>query len=42
MIGAMLAMVPERKADILALSPKTLVAGTLATLSCGSIVGVLT
>ena len=39
MIGGLSAMVPSRRADILALSPRTLLSGTLATLSCGAIVG---
>jgi CNT family concentrative nucleoside transporter len=34
-------MVPERRAEVIALGPRTLVAGTLATLSCGSLVGML-
>ncbi|MEY3721397.1 MAG: hypothetical protein RL618_1916 [Pseudomonadota bacterium] len=39
MIGGLSAMVPSRREDILALSPRTLLSGTLATLSCGAIVG---
>ncbi len=39
MIGGLSAMVPSRRADILALAPRTLVSGTLATLSCGAVVG---
>ena len=39
MIGGLSAMVPARREDILQLSPRTLVSGTLATLSCGAIVG---
>jgi CNT family concentrative nucleoside transporter len=41
MIGGLTTMVPERRAEILELGPRTLVAGTLATLSCGAVVGVL-
>jgi len=41
MVGGIVTMVPERRAEVLALGPRTLVAGTLATLSCGSIVGLL-
>lgn len=39
MIGGLSAMVPSRRQDILELSPRTLLSGTLATLSCGAIVG---
>lgn len=41
MIGGLTSMAPERKHEILELSPKTLISGTLATLSCGCIVGIL-
>lgn len=41
MIGGLTTMVPERRAEILELGPRTLIAGTLATLSCGAMVGVL-
>jgi CNT family concentrative nucleoside transporter len=41
MIGGITTMVPERRAEILDLGPRTLVAGTLATLSCGCVVGML-
>jgi CNT family concentrative nucleoside transporter len=41
MIGGLTTMVPERRTEILELGPRTLVAGTLATLSCGAVVGVL-
>ena len=41
MIGGLTTMVPARRAEILSLGPRTLVAGTLATLSCGCVVGVL-
>ena len=41
MIGGLTTMAPERRAEILELGPRTLVAGTLATLSSGAVVGVL-
>jgi CNT family concentrative nucleoside transporter len=41
MIGGLTVMAPERRTEILELGPKTLIAGTLATLSCGGIVSVL-
>jgi CNT family concentrative nucleoside transporter len=41
MIGGLTSMVPERRREILDLCPRTLVAGSLATLSCGCLVGVL-
>jgi CNT family concentrative nucleoside transporter len=41
MIGGLTTMVPERRREILDLGPRTLIAGTLATLSCGCIVGML-
>jgi CNT family concentrative nucleoside transporter len=41
MVGGIVTMVPERRAEVIALGPRTLVAGTLATLSCGSLVGML-
>ncbi|WP_201213663.1 NupC/NupG family nucleoside CNT transporter [Rhodocyclus purpureus] len=41
MIGGLTAMVPERRAEIVAIAPRSLVAGTLATLSCGASVGML-
>jgi CNT family concentrative nucleoside transporter len=40
-IGGLAAMVPERRADIIALAPRTMVSGTLATCLSGAIVGVL-
>jgi CNT family concentrative nucleoside transporter len=42
MIGGMGAMVPERRAEIVELAPKSLVSGTLATCLSGAIVGFLT
>lgn len=40
-VGGMLAMVPERRADVLALAPRSLVSGTLATLTTGAIIGLV-
>jgi CNT family concentrative nucleoside transporter len=41
MIGGITTMVPERRTEILDLGPRTIIAGTLATLSCGCVVGML-
>jgi CNT family concentrative nucleoside transporter len=41
MIGGLGAMVPERRADVIALGLKAVVSGTLSTCLIGSIVGVL-
>ena len=41
LLGGMSSMVPERRAEIVQLGPWTLLSGTLATLSCGSIVAML-
>jgi CNT family concentrative nucleoside transporter len=41
MIGGLAAMAPERRGDIVALAPRSLVAGTLATGMTGSVVGLL-
>ncbi len=41
MIGGIATMVPERRAEVIELGPRTLVAGTLATLSCGSLVAMI-
>ena len=41
MIGGLGAMVPERRADVIALGLKAIISGTLATCLIGSIVGVL-
>jgi CNT family concentrative nucleoside transporter len=40
-IGGLGAMVPERRAEIVALAPKALISGTLATCLTGALVGVL-
>jgi CNT family concentrative nucleoside transporter len=42
MIGGLVAMVPSRREDIVQLGPRTLVAGTLATLMTAAVVGLLT
>jgi CNT family concentrative nucleoside transporter len=34
-------MVPERRNDIAALAPKTIISGTLATCIAGAVVGIL-
>ena len=41
MIGGLGTMVPERRAEIVALGMKSIVAGTLATCMTGAVVGVL-
>ncbi len=42
MIGGMATMVPERREEIVALGLRSIVAGTLATLMVGAVVGMLT
>ncbi len=41
MIGGMSAIVPERRREIIALGPRSIIAGTLATCMTGAIVGVV-
>lgn len=41
LMGGLGAMVPERKADILALGPKTLLSGNLASFMTGAVVGLV-
>ena len=41
MIGGLGTICPERRADIIDLGYKSLIAGTLATLSCGALVGIV-
>ena len=41
MLGGLVTMVPERRAELLILGPRTLVSGTLATCCTGAVVGVL-
>jgi concentrative nucleoside transporter, CNT family len=40
-IGGMGTMCPERRGEIIDLGYKSLIAGTLATLSCGALVGII-
>ena len=42
LIGGLATMVPERRADIVALGPRAIVSGTLATLLTGAVVGLVT
>jgi len=42
LIGGLATMVPERRTDIVALGPKAILSGTLATLLTGAVVGLLT
>ncbi len=42
LIGGMVAMVPERRAEIVSLGARTLVSGTLATLMTAAVVGAMT
>ena len=42
MIGGLTAMAPERRSDVLSLSMKSIVSGTISTLLMGAIVGLLT
>jgi CNT family concentrative nucleoside transporter len=41
MMGAMSAMAPERRQDIVALAPRSILSGTLATLMSGAVAGML-
>ncbi len=41
MIGGLTALAPDRRQDVIALTPRALVAGTLATLMAGAVVGVI-
>ncbi len=41
LIGGMGTMCPERRAEIINLGYKSLIAGTLSTLSCGALVGII-
>ena len=41
LIGGLGTMCPERRAEIINLGYKSLIAGTLATLSCGALVGII-
>lgn len=42
MTGGLLALCPDRRADILSLGPRSLVSGTLATLMTGAVIGAIT
>ena len=42
MIGGLVAMAPGRRAEIVALGPKTILSGVMATLLTGAVVGLLT
>jgi CNT family concentrative nucleoside transporter len=42
LIGGMVAMVPERRAEIVSLGAKTIVSGSLATLMTAAVVGAMT
>ena len=42
LIGGMVAMVPQRRAEIVSLGAKTIVSGTLATLMTAAVVGAMT
>jgi concentrative nucleoside transporter, CNT family len=41
MIGGMTAMAPERRAEIVSLAPRSIISGTIATLTSGAIAGML-
>ncbi len=41
MIGGLVAMAPQRREDIIRLAPRTLISGTLSTLSCAALVNLL-
>ena len=41
LLGGMCAIAPDRRSEIGELGPRTLISGTLATLSCGSVVAML-
>ena len=42
MIGGLAALVPDRRAEIVGLGIKAMIAGTLATCMTGAVIGVLT
>jgi CNT family concentrative nucleoside transporter len=41
LLGGVCAIAPQRRSEIVELGPRTLISGTLATLSCGSVVALL-
>ena len=42
MVGGLLAMIPERRREVLQLAPRSLVSGTLATLTTGAVIALVT
>jgi CNT family concentrative nucleoside transporter len=40
-IGGLATLMPDRRGEVAGLAPKSLVAGTLATLSTGAVVGIV-
>jgi len=42
MLGGLMALVPERRAELLTLAPKTLISGTIVTCMTGAIAGLVT
>jgi len=42
MTGGLLALCPDRRADILSLGPRSLISGTLSTLMTGAVIGAMT
>jgi CNT family concentrative nucleoside transporter len=41
LLGGVCAIAPQRRSEIVELGPRSLLSGTLATLSCGSVVALL-
>lgn len=41
LVGGLLAMIPERRREVLELAPRSLIAGTLATLTTGAVIGLV-
>lgn len=41
LVGGLLAMIPERRREVLELAPRSLVSGTLATLTTGAVIGLV-
>ena len=42
MLGGLITMAPERRKDIVALGPRTIISGLLATCMTGAIIGIIT
>jgi len=40
-IGGLTALAPDRRQDVIALAPRALVAGTLATMMTGAVIGLI-